>query len=70
MSIVKLPKPTPKMIDYMMLLFNETGFESIDQRNAWLTHQFNRSIKHLDELTISEGHKVIDRLKDIRESGK
>lgn len=58
------------MIDYMFILLNDAGFETSEQRNAWLSHQFKRTIKHLDELTRDEGHWVIDRLKEIREEHK
>lgn len=61
--------PTPKMVDYMLLLFNECGF-TIGSRNAWLSHKFQRLIRHLDDLSFNEGSEVIGRLKEIREGQK
>jgi len=61
--------PTRKMIDYMMLLFNECDFTR-ESRNAWLTHMLHRQIEFLDDLTRDEAHRVIDRLKEIRADKK
>ncbi len=61
--------PSKKMIDYMTLLFYDTGF-TYESRNAWLTNMYKRNIKHIDELSMHEGHEVINRLKEIREDQK
>lgn len=62
---VKTIPPTPKQINYMQILFADTGF-TLNSRNAWLTHKYKRLINHLDELTFKEGQEVITQLKEIR----
>ena len=62
--------PTAKQLDYLLILFNDCGFEDINSRNAWLTHRFQRLIKHCDELTSREASEVITILKQIREDKK
>ena len=63
-EITRIP-PTPRMINYMEILFNDTGFMR-ESRNAWLTHKFKRLIHYLDELGFAEGREVIQNLKVIR----
>ena len=63
-EITRIP-PTPKMINYMQILFNDTGF-TLNSRNAWLTSRYHRLIKYLDELGFAEAHEVIRDLKVIR----
>lgn len=55
--------------DYLLILFNDTGFTT-ESRYAWLTAQYKRSIKYLDDLTISERSFTIKRLKEIRAGQK
>lgn len=69
MSTIKIARPTAKMIWYIELLFNDLSY-SRAMRNVWLSTEFNRKITYLDDLTRDEGHKVIDRLKEIKESCK
>ena len=52
--------------DYLLILFNDTGFSTINARNAWLTARYKRKIEHLGDLSSSERHSVIERLKEIR----
>lgn len=60
-------RPSKPMISYMEILFNDTGFTGIEQRNVWLQHNFaHRRIKFLDDLTMCEGIAVIKKLKEIR----
>ena len=53
--------------DYILLLFNECGFDTQYQRSAWLTKEFARPIKYADELETFEKSLVINALKDIRD---
>jgi len=69
MSLIQQTRPTPKMLNYLLLLFNECDF-TINSRNVWLSERYKRKINHLDELAQSEAHAVIERLKDIREGQK
>jgi hypothetical protein len=64
----KIP-PSPSMINYMMILFNDCGFTE-NSKFAWLVHTYGRTIKYLDDLSFSEGLEVIKRLKEIRGDGK
>lgn len=54
----------------MLILFNDCGFPTHASRAAWLSHKFHREIHYLDELSMHEGHLVIDKLKEIREDQK
>lgn len=55
------------MMEYMEILFNDCGFTGIEQRNAWLVHNFcHRPVRFLDDLTMGEGIAVIKKLKEIR----
>jgi hypothetical protein len=37
------------------------------QRNAWLTSEFRRPVKFLDELTTAEASRAIDLLKEMKD---
>jgi hypothetical protein len=68
---IKTQRVTKRMIEYMEILFNDVELAtSIRARNNWLSAELKRTIRYLDHLTISEGHQVIDRLKQIKESRK
>lgn len=49
----------------MEILFNDCGFYR-DERNAWLSNEFNRELHYLDKISKSEASIVIDKLKEIR----
>jgi hypothetical protein len=59
--------PSTKQKDYLLLLFNETGFTHTS-RNAWLSFRLKRTINDLDDLTLSEASTTINYLKGIREN--
>ena len=61
--------PTKAMINYIQLLLNEANFTH-NSRNVWLSDLYKRKIHHLDDLSIIEGHEVIEKLKLIRDTLK
>lgn len=53
-------------IEYLEILFNDVGFDRL-QRNGYLSRIFNRTIKYLDELSVTEKSYIIDQLKKRKE---
>lgn len=60
-------RPTDKQIHYLQILFNDCSY-SDSMRNVFLTEEFGRHIRHLDELTLKEASQCINKLKEIKES--
>ncbi len=58
-------RATDRQIAYMEVLFNDLTFDR-KMRNVWLSQEFNREIKYLDEISTKEASSVIDRLKEIK----
>lgn len=52
--------------NFLACLFIDCGFDR-QQRNAWLTREFSREVKYLDELRKSEASKAIETLKEMKE---
>lgn len=62
-AVVITPKDcaTAKQISYLQVLFNDLDF-TIAQRNSYLSRRLDREVKYLDDLTVKEAGKMIDRL--------
>jgi len=67
---VRIPRHnpcSPKTQKFLADLFDALMMTRA-QRNAWLTIEFHREIKFLDQLSPVEGSHAIDRLKEMKES--
>lgn len=56
---------TPAQINYLEILFNDCLF-SREERMPWIWEEINRDVKHLDELTLPEASKLIEKLKAMK----
>lgn len=59
---------TEKQIKYIESLLIDVRYSTLKIRNAWLSDEFGREIKYLDELTVPEASQAIDRLRDIKDN--
>jgi hypothetical protein len=52
--------------EYIELLCNDLGLDTRIRRNAFISREFGREVKYLDELTGNERHRLVEMLKDRR----
>lgn len=64
----RFTKPTGPQLKYLPILFNDCGFTTGVQRNAYLETEVGREIKFLDELTFDEARELISKLKTRRDN--
>ena len=68
MSKIQIERATAAQVKYLEILFNDNGFSMKEQRNAYLSAEFSRRIKFLDELTKDEASRIINILKEMKYS--
>jgi hypothetical protein len=66
-ALSRVRRPTKPMLLFLDNLFNDVGFTTRVQRNAYLSRELGREIKFLDDLTFEEGRSVINTLKERRD---
>ena len=54
---------TKKQINYLEILFSDREFDR-RTRNSWLTDYLKKEITYLDQLTVEEASRCIDKLKE------
>jgi len=61
--------PTQAQLDYLDILFIDTGYSTRVRRNDWLGNRLGRPVKWLDQMTRGEASKMIELLEEEKESG-
>lgn len=54
--------------EYLEILFNEVGIDTVTKRNDFISIRLDRKIRFLDDLTTKEKSRFIDELKDMKSS--
>jgi len=66
-STIREPSATPEQIKYIEILANDTGFSQRVHRQDFISTRLKRTVRFLDEPTVTEASKVIDWFKAIKE---
>lgn len=53
-------------LEYILILFNDCGYDTVKQRAGFMTREFERPVKFADELLSHERSRLIEILKDIK----
>lgn len=56
--------------NFLQILLNDCGFGTRDARNVWLSFETSRPIRFIDDLTKEEGRRLIEKLKEHRDSAQ
>jgi hypothetical protein len=63
-ATARIKRATKPQISYLEQLLIDCGFDTLTQRNAYLSRELSRDIVHLEDVYASECSRLIDELKE------
>jgi hypothetical protein len=61
-----VPATEPQQ-NYLLILLNDCGLGGRVQRNAWLSAETGKDVHFLDDLSVAEASRLIDKLKEMKD---